>query len=116
MPTTATKHTLSGSVSGLGIVVAATNSPGTIIHTATSAANTTDEIWLWAYNGDVANIVLSIEFGGSFLPRKVTIPFQVGLVPVIPGLPLAGGYVVRAYANAGNLLVIDGFVNRVTNG
>ena len=109
------KIPLSASTNGAGIKVAASATPGTLVHTSTSAANTCDEIWLWAYNADSANTVISIEWGDTDLPRKVTIPVQAGLVPVIPGLILQAGQTVRVFASAPNMIQIDGFVNRITN-
>ena len=115
--TTAVKRLLSGSTDGKGIKVVATSTPGTLIHTA--VAGTTpgsyDEVWLWAYNSDVANTVLYIEWGDTDLPRKLTIPLQVGLVPIIPGLLLQNGQVIRIYASAANVVKIDGFINRITD-
>jgi len=46
------KLVLSGSTDGAGIKVAATSSPGTTIHTASSTATTIDEIWIYATNNN----------------------------------------------------------------
>jgi len=113
--TTVTKIPLSAGSNGAGIKVAATATPGTLIHTATNAASTCDEIWLWAYNADSANVVISMEWGGTDLPRKVTIPLQSGLVPIVPGLILQSGQTVRVFSSAPNMIMIDGFVNRIIN-
>lgn len=113
----AVKRILSGSTDGKGIKVVANTSPGTLIHTAVTGgtAGTCDEVWLWAYNSDVANAVLFIEWGDTDLPRKTTIPLQSGLVPLIPGLILQNGQVIRIYASAPNVLKVDGFVNRISD-
>jgi hypothetical protein len=114
---TAVKRLLSGSTDGKGIKVTSGSSPGTLIHTAVSGTTpgTYDEVWLWAYNSDVSNVVLFVEFGESDMPRKITIPLQTGLVPVIPGLPLQNGLTVRAYTSVNNVVKLDGFVNRITD-
>lgn len=112
---TVTKIPLSASTNGAGVKVVATATPGTLIHTATATAGQVDEIWLWAYNSDSANATLFIEWGSDTdLPRKVTIPLQSGLVPVIPGLLLQAGLTVRMYASGANIIKVDGFVNRIT--
>ena len=113
---TAIKLPLSGSVDGKGIKITTIASPGTLIHTATSATSGIyDEIWLWAYNDDVYNITIFIEWGDSDLARKITIPLQTGVIPLIPGFILQNSQVVRIYANTANKIKIDGFVNRITN-
>ena len=42
---------LSGGTSGAPIPVAATATPGTLIHTAVAGATSFDEVYLWAYSG-----------------------------------------------------------------
>jgi hypothetical protein len=43
-----------------------------------------------------------------------TIPTKSGLVSVIPGIPLTGSVVVRAFAATTNVISIAGYVNRIT--
>ena len=114
---TAVKRLLSSSTDGKGIKVAAIASPGTLIHTAVAGTipGSYDEIWLWAYSSDIGNTVIFIEWGDTDLPRKVTIPFQTGVVPIIPGFILQNGETVRIFASAANVVMIDGFVNRITD-
>ena len=116
MTTTITKQQLSGSTNGRPVKVAATATAGTTIHTATSTAGEMDEVWLWACNTDTTNRKLTIELGGTTPPDdliEVTIPAEGGLVLVVPGIPLDGGVIVRAFAAAANVLNIVGFVNNV---
>lgn len=114
------KRKLSGSTDGKPIKVVATATTGTTIHTAVSGttAGTFDEIWLWAFNSSSANVVLTVEFGGTTAPDQnivVTIPAQSGLVPVIPGLILQNGAVVTAFAGSANVVTLSGFVNTITD-
>lgn len=116
---TITKSALSGSTSGRGIVIAATATEGTLIHTAVAgeSAGVYDEIWLYAQNIHSANVVLTVEFGGTTAVGdtiKATIAFQAGLVPIVPGFPLQNGCVVRAFAGAANVIEVFGFVNKIT--
>ena len=45
---------------------------------------------------------------------EVTIPAENGLVLVVPGLILQNELVVAAFAGSANLIMISGFVNRIT--
>lgn len=113
---TFSKQLLSGSTNGRNIKVAATATPGTTIHTAVSGTSSFDEIHLWAMNTDTAAIKLTIEFGGTTAPddlTEITIPPESGWIPVISGWVLQNGLLVRAFAGSGNLIVINGFVNRI---
>ena len=105
---------------GLGILVAATATAGTAIHTASSTATTIDEVWLYAYNNHSSDILLTIEFGGVTSPKDVikhTVITQAGLVLIVPGLLVQGNAtakVVRAFAATANQISIFGYVNRIT--
>lgn len=113
---TISKVLLSGGTNGRNILVAATATAGTLIHTATSAANTFDEVWLWAVNSSSVDVKITIEFGGVTAPNdhvEYTVPAEDGLYLLIPGLPLNGGVVVRAFAGTGSVLTVNGYVNRI---
>ncbi len=117
---TAVKRLLSGSTNGKPILVVATATAGTTIHTAVAGTTpgTFDEIWLWAYNGHSSALVLTIEFGGATVPDQnivLTLASKVGLVPIVPGLILQNGMVVKAFAASANLVTISGFVNSITD-
>lgn len=105
---------------GLGIKVAATATAGTAIHTASTVSTTIDEIWLYAVNTSTSSVKLTIEWGEATAPDgniEVTILPEAGLVTIIPGLPLQGNAtpkVVRAFAATANVIVMHGFVNRIT--
>lgn len=116
----AVKRKLSGSTDGKAIKVVATATAGTTIHTAIAGttAGTFDEIWLWAYNGHTADVLLTMEWGGSGVPDEnivVTIPFKSGLFLVTPGLILQNGMVVKAFAAVTNVVTLTGFVNAITD-
>ena len=111
-----TKHILSGTpASGRQIKVATTSSTGTTIHTADASA--TDEIWIYATNSSTADINLTIEFGGTTDPDdliQLSVPGKAGLTLIIPGLILTGGLVVSAYAGSADVIMLSGYVNRIT--
>lgn len=109
------KVKLSGSTDGRNIKVVATATAGTTIHTAHASAQ--DEIWLYAVNSDTSDRKLTIEFGGTTAPDdliELTVTAESGLVLVVPGLVLTGGVVVKAFAATANVVLINGFVNRLT--
>lgn len=109
--------TLSGSTSGKGIVIGATSNPGTLIHTATVAPSTLDNIWLFAQNNHIAAVTLTIEFGGNAISDQIimTLLNKEGLVLVIPGLPLNNGLEIRAFAGVTDVINLRGLVNRRTD-
>lgn len=112
---TIARQLLSGSTNGRGVKVAATATPGTLIHAA--HATSLDEVWLWCVNSDTSARKLTVEFGGTTSPDdliEVSIPSESGLVLVSPGLTVTGGVVVRAFAATANVLVVMGHVNRIT--
>jgi hypothetical protein len=112
---TFSKEKLSGSTDGRGIKVVATASSGTTIHTA--HATSLDEVWLYGYNSDTVSRLLTIQFGGTTSVDddiKVTLPSQTGLTLVVSGLILTNSSVVRAYAAAANVVVLTGYINRIT--
>jgi hypothetical protein len=112
---TITKNKLSGSTDGRGILVAATTTPGTLIHTAVNNTTDWDELWLWAHNTATVAYKLTIEFGGTGTGDliEITIPPESGLVNIVPGLILQNNIVVRAFHPTGSLVNIFGFVNSI---
>ena len=105
---------------GLGILVAATATAGTAIHTASTTATTIDELWLYGYNNETSSVVLTIEYGGVTSPKDViksSMAAQAGLVLLVAGLVLQGNAtakIVRAFAATANKISIFGYVNRIT--
>jgi hypothetical protein len=113
------KRVLSGSTNGRAVVVAGTASPGTTIHTGSTATGTIDEVWLYAMNTDTTARKLTVEWGGTASPDdliELTVPGESGLTLVVPGLPVeAAGtaLVVRAFAASANVVTVHGYVNRI---
>jgi len=117
---TFSKIQLSGSTNGRLIKVAATATAGTTIHTGSSTTTTIDELWLYAVNSDTTDRKLTIEFGGTTAPDDLieqTITAESGLILVVAGLVIVGNatpLVVRAFAATANVVMIGGYVNRIT--
>jgi len=111
------KVLLSGSTNGKQIKVAATATAGTLIHTAVSGTASLDEIWLYAVNSDTSARKLTIEFGGATVADdliEITIAPEDGYTLVVPGLLLQNALVVRAFAATANVILINGYVNRIS--
>jgi len=113
-----THELLSGSTNGLAIVIAATATAGTTIHTAVAGTSSRDELFLWAVNNDAdgETRTLTIEFGDVVGTSgfKVPIPASAGPVLIVPGWPARNGEVIAAFADEANDCQIFGYVNRVT--
>ena len=112
---TYTKVKLSGSTDGKMVKVAATATLGTTIHTA--HATSLDEVWLYAVNSDTSARKLTIEFGGATSPDcliEQTIQPESGLVLVVPGMLLTNSLVITAFCATANVVMIGGFVNRIS--
>lgn len=116
--TTFSRVLLSGSTSGRAIPVAATATPGTLIHTAVSGATAWDEVYIWVSNVTGAAATLTIEWGGVTDPgdhivKAVSVPANSAPVPILLGQVLNGGLLVRAFSGTANALNITGYVNRI---
>ena len=112
---TFSKVILSGSTSGKQIKVAATATAGTTIHTA--HATSLDEIWLWAVNSSTTAVKITVEWGEATAPDgniEVTIPGESGYLMVVPGLVLTGSLVVKAFAGTANVILVNGYCNRIS--
>ena len=109
------KIPLSGSTNGKGILVAATATPGTLIHTAGAGTTNFDEVWLYASNNSLTSTKLTVEYGGTTSADQIeiSIPGESGLVLVSPGLVLNNGLSISAFAGTANVISI--FSNAYTN-
>lgn len=114
---TYSKQLLSGSTNGTSILVAATATLGTTVHTAVSGTSDLDEIYLYAVNSSASAVKLTIEWGEATAPDgniEYTVPAEDGLYLVVPGLLLQNSLVVTAFAGTANVITIHGYVNRIT--
>lgn len=112
------KRVLSGSTNGRGIKVAATASPGTLIHTAVSGTTSFDEVWLYAVNSSASAVALTLEWGGQTNPDdRITVNIGAngtGKILVAAGILLQNDLVIRAFAGTANVIMIHGYVNRIS--
>lgn len=111
-----TKNKLSASTNGKGILVVATSSTGTTIHTAVTGTASFDEVWLYAFNSHTADVTLTLEWGETTVPTGnivVTIPFNAGRFLIVDGRLLNNTLSITAFASVASKIVIDGFVNQI---
>jgi hypothetical protein len=111
-----TKEFLSESVDGQPVLIAATASPGTLLHTATSVAGAKDEVYLYLHNGHTSPVLVTVQWGGTTSPNhdlKQVVPSQQGAYLAVPAWVLAGGLAVRAYAGTANVVNVMGYVHHI---
>lgn len=113
------KNILSGSTDGKAILVAATATPGTLVHTGPTNTAQFHEVWLYAVNTSASNVKLTVEWGEATAPNgniEYTVTAENGLYLIVPGLILRGNataLTVRAFAATTNVIAIHGFVNQI---
>lgn len=110
---------LSGSTNGRVIPVAATATPGTLIHTAIAGTASFDEIYLWVSNVTASAATLTLEWGGvtnpgDHLTDLVSIPANSPPIPIITGMVLNNTLVLRAFSGTASALNVGGYVNRIS--
>lgn len=111
------KLILSNSTDGKPIAVAATATPGTLIHTGPTITTTLHEIWLYAMNTHTAAIKLTVEWGDATTANNIeyTVPAENGLYLIAPGLLLKGNVTaltVKAFAPTAGVS-IHGYINQI---
>lgn len=109
---------LSGSTDGLPIVVAATASPGTTIHTAVIGSSSFDEVYLWASNVTGSAATLTVQWGSTSDPGGMLVKaYSIGAnslpIPIAPGLRINNASVIRAFSGTASAINITGNVNRI---
>jgi hypothetical protein len=115
---TYTKNLLSESTNGIQIkITSITSGSANTIHTSVSGSSNLDEIWLYAYNDDIAAHTLSILWGGIVEPDNVIrtlIQPKAGRTLITDGMLLQNNLMVKGYADVSGSIMIDGFVNSIT--
>jgi hypothetical protein len=121
MAATFSKVLLSGSTNGKAVKVVQTATAGTTIHATGTSATILDEVWIYAVNSSASSVKLTIEWGEATAPDgniEVTVLPEAGLVTIIPGLVLSGtgsaATTVKAFAGTANVIMLSGYVNRIT--
>ena len=115
---TYSRQLLSASTSGAPIPVAATATPGTLLHTAIAGASAYDEVYLWVSNVTGSAATLTVEWGGvsdpgSHMTKAYSIAANSPPIAIATGQVLNGGLLVRAFSGTASALNVTGYVNRI---
>lgn len=108
---------LSGSTDGKNIKVAATETPGTLIHTGTTGSGNIDELELVAINTSNEDVTLTLEWGGVVDPDDLiimVIPPKAGDFRISVSRAIQNGLLIRAFASVANVINIGGKIRRKT--
>lgn len=117
---TYSKQLLGNSTNGRAIKLIATTDPGNTIHTAVSGTSNFDEIYLFVSNINATNAInLTVQWGSNTSPddyicNAVSIPAASPPIPIVTGLVLNNGALVKAFGSTASQLLISGYVNRIT--
>jgi len=109
---------LSGSTNGRAVIVVATATPGTAVHTAIAGTTSFDEVYLWASNVTAAAATLTIEWGGVTDPgdhmvKALTIPANSPPIPIATGQVLNNALLIKAFSGTASAINLTGYVNRI---
>lgn len=118
----AVKRKLSWSTEAAPILVAATATAWTVIHTCYTTTDYAtkpwdyDEIWLYATNNHTAAVNLTLEVGWATVGylTQMSIPAKTGDYAIKLGKIFNNTQVIRAFAWTTNVICIDGRVNLIT--
>ena len=116
-PMIATQIIPSGSTDGKAIKIVAVATPGTTLHQVANSVLTMDKVWIYIFNSDTVDRVVTIEFGGVASPDDTcvqTIPSKSGWYCVVPGRVLQNNLIIKAFADATNVLMAWLDVLRIT--
>lgn len=108
------RQLFSGSTNGKPINIAATASPGTLIHTA--HATDKDVVYLELCDYGAVDTICTVEIGttGSYQTFRVKVLKDSGPVVAIEKITLTGSQEVRVFCSAANEVVAFGHVDRIT--
>ena len=102
---------LSASSFGKAVLVVATSTPGTTVHTAVTGTTNLDKLFLYAVNNHTAAVAVTVEFGAVTDPTNVwtkTISADDGPYLICPGFPLQNSLSVAVFAGTANKVSIYG--------
>ena len=115
---TFSKRLLSGSTDGKAVKVTGTGTGSTVtVHTAVTGTTNLDEIWIYANNTSASSVKLTLEWGTATAADgniELSVAAESGLVLVTAGLLLQNSLVVKAFAGTADVILLHGYVNRIT--
>ena len=112
------KAKLSGSSDGMPINTLATTSTGaTTIHTftASTGANTWDEIYLWGFNNGTGSVNITLEYGSTANTIVQTLGAKAGNTLILPGTIGNAGVILKAFKSGSATVGVVGFINQISS-
>lgn len=110
--------TLTASVDGQPIVIAATTSPGTVItNTIKSSADSGvyDQIHLWAINNDTVARELTLQMGDTISATNLIITLQPKVpTKILDGVFMYNNRIVRGFCPTTDVIRVWGYIDRWT--
>lgn len=107
---------LSGSTNGRPIAIAATATPGTLLHTVSGDTDVLGAVTLWATNTTAAQVTLTLELGGTSASDNISLKIAANTTTkVLDGATFDGAVVLRAFAGSTPAINIFGFENRLSS-
>ncbi len=106
---------LSSSNSGEPIVITATTSPGTLIHTSIAGTSQKDEVFLYVNNTGASVWPIVLEMGNTGMANRMIMDIYPKEAPLLisQGFLLNQAGTVRGYSPSGvSGLVVNGYVQR----
>lgn len=105
---------LSASTNGRYIQITATATLGTLIHTGVTGALRWDKVWAYAANTSAAQVLVTVEFGGTGTANNVMtlVPAQ-SQVNILYGIPIQNALTVTVFAATGSVINVGGYVEQV---
>jgi len=111
---------LSASTDGAPVLIAATSTAGTTVHTGVAATDQIDIVHLYATNNHTSSVAITIEWGTATASSNivVSVPADEGLLRLTPseGLPIQNSKTVAIFAGTTNVVAITGKVITSTTG
>ena len=105
----------SANATGRQVLIAATATPGTLLHTTHATA--IDEVTVELTNNHTASVVATVEIGGVTSPNDlvaVTVPSKSGVLVAVNRRRLTGALDVRVFAATTNVISAVATVDRIT--
>jgi hypothetical protein len=105
----------SDSTNGRPILVAATASPGTLIHVCNAGSNEVEDVEIWASNYSTSlTRTLYVELGGTTASDTINIQLRPSTTVTVCKIRLLSTVSIRAYDSSGADVRVWAFMERWT--
>ena len=110
----ASRILLNGSTNGKGVLIAATATAGTTIHTAITGTTQMDRLFIGFSNLHTSAVTLTIEWGGVTDPDNLLVKaYSMAAASSVEWLvwdaPIQNSLIVAAFASVANKIIATGY-------